>query len=274
MANFMGTAGDDTLPGTSSADTFDISQGGHDTVTGAGGNDVVDAGAAFDALDQVNGGAGYDELHLTGDYSAGLTFGSPTLRNVEDIVFGPGFSYSITTHDATVAAGALLKIDGYAMTAGKSLTVDGSAETDGSFLMYDGQSNDTFIGGALSDTFSMVYGGADTVHGGGGDDVINGEAAFNNSDHFDGGAGNDVLYLRGNYGAGLVIGATSMTNIETLALVGDFTYALSVADGVVAAGQNLFVTAEGISGPDTCCSTARPRPTGPSASGTASATTI
>src|SRR5262249_20147127 len=150
-------------------DTFDISQGGNDIVNAGNGNDVITAGAAFDALDQINGQGGYDELDLTGNYSAGVTLGSLTLRNVEDIVFGAGYSYKIVTNSATVGAGAVLKIDGYAMSAGQSLYVDGSAETNGSFLIYDGQSNDTFIGGAQADTISIAAGGSDTVHGGGGD---------------------------------------------------------------------------------------------------------
>ena len=248
MANFTGTAGNDTLSGTTLADTFDISQGGTDIVNGGAGDDVIKAGATFDALDQINGSTGYDELDLAGDYSAGVTLGGLTLRGVEDIVFGSGFSYKLILNSATVSAGAVLKIDGYFMSAGQSLYVDGSAETNGSFLIYDGQSNDTFIGGALSDGFELAYGGTDTVHGGGGDDTIGAEGNFTNADLIDGGDGNDVLYLRGDYSAGLTISATAMTSIETLSLLADFSYSLGVADGVVAAGQNLYVDAEGISG--------------------------
>src|SRR5262249_26361812 len=41
---------------------------------------------------------------------------------------------------------------------------------------------------------------------------------------------------------------TAMQSIETLGLLDNYTYTLSVADGVVAAGQNLYVDGEGISG--------------------------
>lgn len=252
MANFTGTVGNNTFTGTNQADTFDIGQGGTDIVNGGAGDDIIKAGATFDASDQINGSTGYDELHLVGDYSAGVTYGALTLRGVEDIIFGSGsssgFSYKLTLANTTVSAGTTLKIDGYFMTAGQTLYVNGSSETDGSFLIYDGQSNDTFFGGAQSDTIGIGFGGADTVHGGGGDDVISGEAAFNNADVVDGGAGNDVLYLRGDYSADLAISATAMTSIETLGMSLDFAYNLSVADGVVAAGQNLYVNAEGITG--------------------------
>jgi Ca2+-binding RTX toxin-like protein len=181
-----------------------------------------------------------------------VTFGALTLRGVEDIVFGSalssGFSYKLILANTTVSAGATLKIDGYFMTAGQTLYVNGSSETDGSFLIYDGQSNDTFFGGAQSDTIGIGFGGADTVHAGGGDDIIGGEAAFNNADVVDGGAGYDVLYLRGDYSAGLAIAASALTNVEMIGMSLDFAYKLSVADGVVAAGQNLYVDGEGITG--------------------------
>jgi Ca2+-binding RTX toxin-like protein len=246
MANFTGTAGNDPLGGTSAADTFDITQGGADTVNGLGGDDVINAGATFDALDQINGGANYDRLDLTGNYAAGFTLGSLTLRAVEEIRFGAGFSYKVVTHDATVASGAVLKIDGYHVPAGQSLYFDGSAESNGSFLFYDGQSNDTFVGGSKADTISVSYDGTDTVHGGGGDDVISIGGAFTNADTLDGGTGNDIVYLTGNYSLG--ISAAAMTGIEALGVGGDFVYSLSLADGVVAAGQNLYITAEGMSG--------------------------
>lgn len=248
MANYPGTVGNDAFVGTSSADTFNMQLGGTDSVLAGKGDDIINAGAGFDALDTFNGGEGYDKLDLAGDYSAGVTFNNSTLRNVEEIHFGAGFSYKLATADTTIAAGQILKIDGYNMTAGKSLYIDGSKESDGSFVFYDGQSNDTLIGGAQSDTVSLAYDGADTVHGNGGDDVITAYGSFSNADVVDGGAGNDVLYLWGNYGAGLNIQATAMQSIETLGLVGDFAYALTAADGVVAAGQNLYVTAEGLTG--------------------------
>src|SRR5262249_36537251 len=148
MGNYIGTPGNDTLTGTASIDTFDISQGGSDKVLGGAGNDVIKVGAALDPTDQISGGLGYDDLDFGGDYSAVLTLGANTVYYVEDFVFGAGYSYKIITNNNTVSAGAVLKIDGYSMTADQSLYIDGSAETDGSFLIYDGLSNDTFIGGA------------------------------------------------------------------------------------------------------------------------------
>ena len=248
MANFTGTNTDDTLVGTADADTFDVSQGGSDTVTGGKGDDIVEAGSAFDALDRINGGNGFDSLWLAGNYAGGVALGGQTLRNVEEILLGAGFSYALTLADGTVGAGQTLRLDAYSVNAGQSVTIDGSAETDGGFQFYDGQANDTFLGGAQSDNFSFAHGGNDTAFGGDGGDVITFEGTFDGGDHADGGAGNDVLYLRGNYGSGLAITAAMATGIENLGVLGNFTFALTIADGVVGAGQNLLVSGHGISG--------------------------
>jgi Ca2+-binding RTX toxin-like protein len=244
MADFTGTSGNDTLNGTSLADLFDIKQGGSDTVNGGRGDDVIKAGAAFDALDRIDGQAGYDTLELQGNYAAGMTLAALTLRNVEAIAFGNGFSYKLVLSNATVAAGVQFKIDGYGMSMGQSLYVDGSAETNGSFLIYDGLSDDTFFGGALSDIISMGSGGTDTAHGGGGDDVIGAREGF----FVDGGEGHDYLYLRSSYAAGFLFDETVMTNIEVLGLSEDFAYVLATEDGVVGAGKKLYVTGDGIQG--------------------------
>ena len=110
MANFPGTAGDDPLVGTNQDDTFDLTLGGNDSVTAGAGDDLIMAGAAFNALDAINGGTGHDKLDLLGNYAAGVVFKATTLRNVEEIHVGSGFSYNLTTHDGTIAAGAVLKI--------------------------------------------------------------------------------------------------------------------------------------------------------------------
>ncbi|HEX4376807.1 MAG TPA: hypothetical protein VHZ99_06625, partial [Steroidobacteraceae bacterium] len=69
MANFIGTTGNDKFTGTDAADTFDLSQGGHDTAFGGGGNDVFTMGAQLDPLDKIDGGTGYDIVQLNGNYN-------------------------------------------------------------------------------------------------------------------------------------------------------------------------------------------------------------
>src|SRR3712207_8853549 len=48
--------------GTEIFDTIDVSQGGKDTVSAAAGGDLIRVGSSLDALDSIDGGAGYDYL--------------------------------------------------------------------------------------------------------------------------------------------------------------------------------------------------------------------
>ena len=219
-----GGAGDDVVTGSGS---FDLSQGGNDTVTGGAGNDAFYFGAAFTGADRVDGGGGTnDQIGLSGDYSGGnrLVLAADTLTNVEVIAAATGHSYDITTDDGNVTAGGTLKFFGSTLGAGDSFTVDGSAETDGKFLMYGGQGADHFTGGAGDDGF---YFGRD-----GRFDPL--------TDHVDGGAGtNDQLALDGNYT--VTISDAIVTNVEMLVLLDDSTphnqYAITLSDDWTAAGQ-------------------------------------
>lgn len=227
MANYVGTTGNDVLTGTNLADTFDISQGGNDTVTALGGNDVITVGAALTSADKIDGGTGSDTVQLDGDYSASVTFSATTMVNVEMLALAAGHSYKLITNDATVASGQTLTVDGSALGAGDVLTFNGSAETDGRFVVnggagndtiYGGAGNDTINGGSGNDTISLLKGGNDIANGGDGNDSFNLAAAFTSADRIDGGNGTDTVMLNGDYSAGLVFSATTMTNVEALYL--------------------------------------------------------
>src|SRR5438128_874684 len=126
VAVIRGTPDDDTLSGTPGADTFNISQGGSDTVTGDAGNDNfilgdaldasdrIEMGAALTAGDSIEGGAGNDRLLLDGDYSGAgaVVLAATTLLNVEYMAVSAGHAYDITSDDATVTAGGRLIVDG------------------------------------------------------------------------------------------------------------------------------------------------------------------
>ena len=159
-------AGNDTLTGGGGADAFDLTKGGNDTVAARAGNDTINCGATLTAADSINGGSNFDTVNLSGDYSAGLTFGPTTLISIEDIVLAAGHSYKLTSNNATVASGRSLKVDGSALGSSDTLTFNASAETSGSLVLDGGAGKDTLIGG----------GGADTLYGGGGGDKLTGNA--------------------------------------------------------------------------------------------------
>ena len=226
-----GDGGNNSITGTNGVDFFNLSQGGNDTVTGGNGNDAFLFGAAFTAADTVDGGTGSnDQIGLQGNYSGGnaLTLGASTISNVEVIAVLPGFSYSITTVDANIAAGQNLTFFGTGLGAGDNFTVDASAETNGTVTIYGGLGTDNFTGGAGNDGFFF------------------GPGRFNpGTDRVNGGAGtNDQVALDGSYTA--TISATQFQNIEVLALLrgvtGDLaSYNLTLADDLVGAGQTFTV---------------------------------
>jgi Ca2+-binding RTX toxin-like protein len=100
-----------------------------------------------------------------------VTFTGTTLVNVEKIQMTDGFSYKLTTADATVAAGQSLTVDGTALSAGHTLNFNGTAETDGSLVLRGGAGDDTLIGGAQADTLNGG-GGADLLTPGAGLDTV------------------------------------------------------------------------------------------------------
>src|SRR3569623_3631946 len=110
--NYTGTAGDDTLTGTSGNDVFNMGQGGNDTVSGGDGNDIFRFSGTFASGDSVDGGTGVDQLQLDGDYSAEQNINSTQLSNVEIITVAAGHSYDLVFFDGVIADGSSLTIKG------------------------------------------------------------------------------------------------------------------------------------------------------------------
>jgi len=252
-------AGDDIVTASAGNDVIDVSKGGNDTVSGGDGNDTILVGAALTAKDKIDGGSGIDTLVLNGDYSAGVNFSSSTIVNIETIQLAAGNSYTLKLSDGNVAAGATLTVDASALDSSHSLIFNGSAETDGGFAVTGGNGNDqltlgagndTVNGGGGDDLIDLSKGGNDTAVGGSGNDTFSLVAALTASDKIDGGSGNDTVVLDGDYSGGLVFGATTMINVETLQLSAGHSYNLTTSDATVAAGATLKVNAKALHGSD------------------------
>jgi hypothetical protein len=101
--------------------------------------------------------------------------------------------------------------------------------------------NDNLVGTSGNDTFNLRQGGDDTVQGLGGDDIFVFGATFTAADTIDGGTGNDIVRLDGDYSAGLTLGATTLTNVEIIQLTAGNSYNLTTVDANVAAGHALTI---------------------------------
>jgi uncharacterized protein (TIGR01370 family) len=195
------TTGDDTLLGTSRANTINA-LAGNDVVTAQAGNDLIYGGVGNDTLnagdndDYLDGGADNDSLY--GD------------AGIDAIIGGTGndFAYGGTGNDT------ILMDDHTARAA--SMGVDNAEGGDGDDLIWGFGGNDTLYGSAGNDTLvgnDFVAGpvGFDALYGGNGNDRLYlglGGTAYEN-----GGAGNDTLYgytgsdtLRGGLGNDFLYG--------------------------------------------------------------------
>ncbi len=215
-----GNAGNNTLNGGASADAFNLSDGGTDTVGGGDGNDSFAFGATFDPTDRVTGGTGgNDQIGLQGNYTGenALTINGTMLNGVEVLAVLSGFSYALTTTQDLVAPGVRMSIYAGTLGVGDAFSFNGSAETDGgSFYIIGGGGTDTIVGGSGNDAVFFGPGKFDAA-----------------TDTVDGGAGtNDQLGLDGNYSVTLT---GSIANVEVVALLpgvaGDLgSYTITLAD--------------------------------------------
>jgi Ca2+-binding RTX toxin-like protein len=200
---------------------------------GTGTNDIIDNDGVLNAGTRIVG-AGSTTLELSGDYSAGYTFGAHSFTNITQLNLDGGNSYKLTTNDANVAAGATLAVDATALGTGDSLYFNGSHETNGSFDIEAGAGLNTLYGGAQDDTFEFF-----------------GNGAFTAADHVNGEGGNNTLFLDGDYSAGLTFASATIANIQSIELAGGYSYKLTPNNANVAAGQTLGVYATGLGSTDT-----------------------
>src|SRR5688500_19030482 len=159
--------------------------------------------------------------------------------NVEAISLAAGNSYKLTFVDANNTTG--LAIDGTGLLVGNNLTANGAAETTAAFVFSSGGGNDALTGGAGKDILSggggndsltgnngddtLIAGsGTDTLLGGNGNDLLDLGAGLVASDKLDGGANTDTLKLDGDYAAGVVFTATTVTTVEMISLAAGFDY--------------------------------------------------
>jgi Ca2+-binding RTX toxin-like protein len=232
-------------------DTFNLAAGsGQNTVLGAAGDDVFNMGGTLDAQDAIDGGGGYNTVALDGTY-AGLTLGDTTLTNIDKLVLKGNDVYDITTADGTVAANHTLFVDAKTVGSGGSITFDGSAETDGRFDFFLGAAAGIHVsGGAGNDIFHGGGAGASLSGGAGNDNFIFG-GNFDGGDTINGGAGYNVVDLRGDYSAGLTFGATSLQNIDKIVLETHNSYDLTLSAANVMVGDQLKVDAHLLGGTNT-----------------------
>lgn len=184
--------GDNIRNGSAAADWMSVERGGADTLLAGAGDDRILAGAALDAADSLDAGAGEgDTLVLSGVLSVTLAPG--VVSGFERIEVEAG-DVALLLSDAVVASatpalGAAFVVDAAAQGMGSRLAVDARAVLAGSLVLLGGGGDDSLAGGAAGDSLAGAAGddtlvgslaadtleggaGADSLEGGGGDDLF------------------------------------------------------------------------------------------------------
>ncbi|MFO1329537.1 MAG: calcium-binding protein [Rubrivivax sp.] len=212
MAIVNGTALNQTLPGTASADTITAFAGnGNDLLQGLGGNDSLIGDGGNDTLD---GGTGIDTmLGGTGDD----TYLVDVVGDVTDETLGGGYD---TVEIAPTVAGSYTLRTG--IERGRINVTLAGVHLTGNEL------GNNLYGGAGANSLSGLA-GADYLEGGGGNDTLLGGDGY---DDFVGGAGNDSINggadwdwaeywdATGPVTGNLATGRASASNLGTDTLVG------------------------------------------------------
>jgi hypothetical protein len=170
-----GILGSDTINGLVGDDTITLLGKSRAHLSGGEGNDTfvlrtVDAanyGAAFSANMQIDGGSGFDTVVLSGN-TTNVVFNTTTMTGIERIQMEDGFSYTLKTVDANLAAGQTMQVDGSGLNF--FLSFNGAAELDGNFQVEGGANKDGLVGGEGNDVLAgggqsdqlFGHGGADT----------------------------------------------------------------------------------------------------------------
>ncbi|MDB5693152.1 MAG: hypothetical protein JWO81_2215, partial [Alphaproteobacteria bacterium] len=219
----------ENLTGTNAAGQTLTGNGSANVITGAAGNDLIDGGLG---ADHMAGGAGNDIYFVD---------------NAGDVVTenaGEGIDEVRTALASYTLADNVEK-----------LTYTGA----GAGSLRGNASDNILTGGAAGDFIDLRDGGHDTASGAGGADGFYMGGALDAGDSLDGGAGaGDQVALQGDYAGGLVLGATTLSGIETLALLSGtdtrfgesganrYDYNLKTNDANVAAGASLVVNFNGL----------------------------
>jgi hypothetical protein len=213
---------------------------GQNTFVGGDGRDIFKLGSTLDASDRINGGGGSDHLVIDGNYSGARALGLSrnSVDSVAIFAVRAGHNYDITADAGAFGRNhELINIVSYTFGKNDALTFDGSAEpklpyrflpNNGTYHLSSGAANDSFC-------FGEHFNSHDTIDGGGGSDALVLNGSFQHPE------------LNGNYTGpnALSFGGHQLASVETLALIGGYSYRIKMADGNIKPGHTLVVQTNG-----------------------------
>jgi Ca2+-binding RTX toxin-like protein len=241
----LGGYGNDKLIGGSRADTFVLTNGGYDNISGGAGSDVIKGARSITALDVIDGGEGNDTLYFNGNYtkSHAIALSQSEIVSVEMLAFKGQHTYDVQ----------------FAANSASSITIDGGALGEAGRLLFHG-TGDSFhiIGGAGDDQvsttgrgfFDLSKGGDDIAIAESGGSAFSFGGAFTASDRIQGGEPiskfdiNGVL-LDGDYWGpkAVVLDSETLQGIQQIEFSYRFSYDITMDDANVARGETMRIFA-------------------------------
>lgn len=109
-----------------------------------------------------------------------------------------------------------------------SLTSSDFSFSNGGLVRLDTAGNDFLNASTNDDYLDIRKGGSDTVNAGSGSDRIYAGSALSSGDAVNGGADFDILVLGGNYATTVTLGATTVTEVETILVEAGSTIRLAL----------------------------------------------
>jgi len=252
LANMTLTIDDGTLSDTARATiqiaaVDDATVAFNDTMGPVQENATVNLNVMANDIDPDGGPVHVYQINSTGVvYGQSVIISSGAIVTLEangTVTYDPSGAFNYLTAGATATDGFTYTAFGGSV-ARVTVTITGVTSSDDPIL---GDSGDNTLGGtALRDYFDLSQGGNDTANGFGSDDAFYFGAAFTAADHVDGGAGtNDQIGLKGDYAGGnaLVLGTSTIVNVEAIVVLPGFSYDITTRDDNVAPGGLLKVQA-------------------------------
>jgi len=232
----LSRAGVNTVSSGSGTDSI-ILGAGTDLVDAGSQNDTVVGGANVTVADTLDGGADIDLLTISDDNDTDDLDNVTRFETIE-LAAGQSYQYVIGNNSLFDQDTVAVTVDAQALGSTDSVNFDAS-NLDRSITILFGAGDDTIYGG---------NGTSDSIHAGGGNDLIIMSNQLNGTDSIDGGSGNDRLTFSDNGTA--TSDLDHVTNIEVITL-GDSVTSVVTVDALVASGQTLTIDATGLTGTNT-----------------------
>ena len=239
----FGGAGNDELIGGAGTDIL-VGGSGDDALTGGAGADTFVHESAGDGLDTLlDFTAAEDEVQLAGA-AAAYTY-DPDSGALLHADGGYGVAFSGASDDplsTNFSGGEITFAGGGELRSSNSGSLNGTPGDD-LLLLTGGASGATASGGSGNDHIFDLTGNANSLSGGGGDDILQiGSASFA---AIDGGTGNDTLFLEDDiaFNVDFTTLSGTMTGVERIDMTGsgDNTITLSLDDVLQSDNDELTV---------------------------------